>query len=69
MRWGRPIKTHPHRGGGYPTLEDFCAIYGLKLTFCLLVDRLVLVHPSVCMYFVFYNVRAYMCVRLNVNSS
>ena len=33
--WGRPLKAHPHRGG-YPTLQDFCAVYGLNLKFCLL---------------------------------
>ena len=32
MRWGRPIKTHLPRGG-YPTLQDFCAVYGLDLRF------------------------------------
>ena len=31
--WGRPLKTHTPRGGGYPTLEDFCAVYGLNLLF------------------------------------
>ena len=31
--WGRPLKTHPHMGGGYPTLQEFCAVYGLNLHF------------------------------------
>lgn len=33
MMWGRPLKTHTPRGGGYPTQEDFCAVYGLNLLF------------------------------------
>ena len=33
MMRGRPLKTHPQWGGGYPTQEDFCAVYGLNLRF------------------------------------
>ena len=36
MRWGSPLKAHLPRGGGYPTLQDFCAVYGIDLRFRLL---------------------------------
>ena len=85
---GRTRKDASTQGGGYPTIEDFCAVYGLNLLFgfwmpfCLTDDEKedrqktqihtyrclssVLVHLSVCLFFVLYNVRAYVYVRLNV---